>query len=380
MKPFSSSNTTERRWSPANGDCFSSAIGPALPSNGVRLTAVIKSFAKNKIDLSGKSILVTGGTGSFGQTFVSQLLKHHHARRIVIFSRDEQKQFEMAQEFKLSDHPNLRYFIGDVRDADRLELAMRDINIVVHAAAMKHVPIAEYNPFECVQTNIHGAENIVKAALRTGVERIVALSTDKASNPINLYGATKLASDKIFIAANNLSGADGPRFAVVRYGNVVGSRGSVLPFFRKLIAKGTDHLPITDPKMTRFWITLQQGTDFVLSSIAMLQGGEIFVPKIPSMNVIDLARVLAPELPQRIVGIRIGEKLHETMISEDEARNTAETDDRYVIKPERAEFNGDVLEQYGFHPVSDNFRYASNTNQEWLDEAGLKALLRTVDG
>jgi UDP-N-acetylglucosamine 4,6-dehydratase len=327
------------------------------------------------MDLSGKSILVTGGTGSFGRAFVRLLLSQHKPRKLMVFSRDEQKQFDMAQDLPLANHPNLRYFIGDVRDGDRLELAMRDVNIVVHAAAMKHVTIAEYNPFECVRTNINGAENVVKAALRCGVERVIALSTDKASNPVNLYGATKLASDKIFIAANNLSGLDGPRFSVVRYGNVVGSRGSVVPFFRRIIAEGADHLPITDPKMTRFWITLEQGSNFVLSSMAMMQGGEIYVPKIPSMHVTDLARVLAPKLPHRVIGIRIGEKLHETMISEDDARNTVEIDDRFVVVPEQLDFNDGALKQIGARPVDPEFCYASDTNKEWLDGNGMRRLL-----
>ncbi|MBT7646573.1 MAG: UDP-N-acetylglucosamine 4,6-dehydratase (inverting), partial [Rhodospirillaceae bacterium] len=265
-------------------------------------------------EINGASILVTGGTGSFGQAFVGTVLKRFKPHKLIVFSRDEQKQYEMARNFDDRSHPCVRYFIGDVRDVDRLEMAMRDVDVVVHAAALKHVPAAEYNPFECIMTNIHGAENVVKASLRTKVQRVVALSTDKAASPINLYGASKLASDKIFVAANNLSGDDGARFSVARYGNVLGSRGSVLPLFRSLKASGVDHLPITDPRMTRFWITLEQGVAFVLSSLALMQGGEIFVPKIASSLVTDLAAVVAPELPIRNVGIRIGEKLHEVMI------------------------------------------------------------------
>ena len=339
---------------------------------------VIRNFLQPQPQLTESSILVTGGTGSFGKSFVKHLLRNYKPRKVIVFSRDEQKQFDMSNELRLADHPSLRYFIGDVRDVDRLELAMRGIDIVVHAAAMKHVPIAEYNPFECVRTNIHGAENVVTAAIRTGVKKVVALSTDKASNPVNLYGATKLASDKIFIAANNLSGIDGPSFAAVRYGNVVGSRGSVLPFFRNLIARGTDHLPITDPEMTRFWITIDQGVAFVLSSMALMQGGEIFVPKIPSMRVVDLARVIAPKLPQRIIGIRVGERLHETMISEDDARSTVEIADRYIILPHGLSSPGGAVEKYGPKPVATAFRYSSQSNSEWLDEAGMQRLIEAT--
>ena len=284
----------------------------------------------------GKSILVTGGTGSFGKKFVGTLLERYDARRLIVFSRDEQKHFEMAQEFNDREFPAVRYFIGDVRDRDRLELAMRDVDLVVHAAALKHVPIAEYNPTECIHTNVLGAENVVRAALRCGVEKVVALSTDKAVNPVNLYGASKLAADKIFVAANNLSGGDGPRFSVVRYGNVVGSRGSVIPFFQSLVEKGADNLPITDERMTRFWVTLQQGVDFVLSSLHLMNGGEIFVPKLPSMRVVDVARSLAPELSQRVVGIRTGEKLHEILITSEDSRNTMELLDRYIVLPHYA--------------------------------------------
>jgi len=322
-----------------------------------------------------KAVLITGATGSFGRRFIRTLLAKSRARRVVIYSRDEFKQYEMQQELAGSGSNVLRFFIGDVRDQSRLALAMREIDIVIHAAALKHVPAAEYNPFECIRTNVNGAENVVHAALQCGVEKVLALSTDKAANPINLYGASKLASDKIFVAANNLSGSVGTRFAVVRYGNVVGSRGSVIPFFRKLIDQGTDHLPITDERMTRFWITLQQGVDFVAASIAMMRGGEIFVPKIPSMRVLDLAHCMAPELPTRVIGIRPGEKLHEVMVTEDDSRLTLELDDRFVIEPS---FNFWAREPYidlGAKPVPDGFRFASDTNTDWLDKARLARLM-----
>lgn len=325
----------------------------------------MRSFVQPIIDLNGQSILVTGGTGSFGQAFVGEVIRRFSPRKLIIFSRDELKQFEMAQKFNDRQYPFMRYFIGDVRDVDRLELALRDVDYVIHAAALKHVPIAEYNPFECIQTNVHGAENVVKAALRCGVKRVVGLSTDKAASPINLYGASKLASDKILVAANNLSGG-APHFAVVRYGNVVGSRGSVVPFFRKLLDGGARNLPITDPRMTRFWITLRQGVDFVLSSLAMMQGGEIFVPKIPSMKVVDLATAMAPGLPQEVIGIRPGEKLHEVMITSDDARATVELDDRYVICPSFNSFDPEYYERMGARPISNGFYYGSENNPEWL--------------
>lgn len=335
------------------------------PVSDSRLSPV-RSFSEPQPDLNGKSLLVTGGTGSFGRAFIRYVLENYKPKRLIVFSRDELKQFEMAHELSVADHPSLRYFIGDVRDSDRLEMSMRGIDIVIHAAAMKHVSAAEYNPIECIHTNVHGAENIVKVALRCGVKKVVALSTDKAASPVNLYGASKLASDKIFVAANNLSGDTGPRFAVVRYGNVVGSRGSVVPFFRKLIAGGATSLPITDPRMTRFWITLDQGVAFVLSSLQMMCGGEIFVPRIPSMKMTDLARAMAPDLSQHVIGIRPGEKLHETMITEDDARNTLALDDRYVICPI---LHDDVRAYHlstGARPVDEDFEYSSDTNSEWL--------------
>ena len=325
------------------------------------------------IDLNGAAILVTGGTGSFGRQFIRTALERFKPRRLIVFSRDEMKQYEMTQE--IGPVECMRYFIGDVRDCDRLELAMREVDYVVHAEALKQVPTAEYNPFECIHTNVLGAENVVRAALRNTVKKVVALSTDKAASPINLYGASKLASDKIFVAANNLSGTLGTHFSVVRYGNVLGSRGSVVPLFQRLLAEKADSLPITDARMTRFWITLQQGVDFVLSCMGMMEGGEIFVPKIPSMRIVDLATAMAPHLPHRVVGIRPGEKLHEVMVTEDDARNTFDLGDRYVIEPAFI-FSSDRRRiSDGVKPVPENFRYASETNTQWLDTAGLRAIL-----
>jgi UDP-N-acetylglucosamine 4,6-dehydratase len=281
----------------------------------------------------------------------------------------------MAQAFPPEQYPYLRFFIGDVRDRDRLELALRDVDYVIHAAALKQVPTAEYNPFECIRTNVFGAENLVYAALRRNVKKVVALSTDKAANPVNLYGASKLASDKIFVAANNLAGAEGTRFSVVRYGNVVGSRGSVVPFFQKLAQGGADSLPITDERMTRFWITLTQGVNFVLSSMEMMRGGEIFVPKIPSTTIVDLASLLGPNLKQHKVGVRAGEKLHETMIPADDSRWTVEIDDRYVILASFAAAAREAYLNRGGKPVAEDFQYSSDSNPERLDVRGLQALL-----
>ncbi|MBU4230846.1 MAG: UDP-N-acetylglucosamine 4,6-dehydratase (inverting) [Proteobacteria bacterium] len=277
-----------------------------------------------------KSILITGGTGSFGKQYVKTLLDLYEPKKLIIYSRDELKQFEMEQNF----HQRcMRYFIGDVRDRERLIQATNGVDYIIHAAALKQVPTAEYNPMECIKTNIHGAENVIQAALANNVEKVVALSTDKAANPINLYGATKLASDKLFVAANNVVGSHRTRFAVVRYGNVVGSRGSVVPFFKKLIVDGCDHLPITDTRMTRFWITLQQGVDFVLKNFERMHGGEIFVPKIPSVRIVDLARAMAPDLPHKVIGIRPGEKLHEIMCPADDSHLTLDFADHFVIQP-----------------------------------------------
>jgi UDP-N-acetylglucosamine 4,6-dehydratase/5-epimerase len=336
----------------------------------------LRDFSQPWLDLNEKSVLVTGGTGSFGRHFVRTVIKQYRPRRLIIFSRDELKQYEMQQVFNAEQHPYMRYFIGDVRDRDRLELAMRDVDYVIHAAALKQVPTAEYNPFECIRTNVFGAENVVSAALRRDVRKVIALSTDKAANPVNLYGASKLAADKIFVAANNLSGADGPRFAVVRYGNVVGSRGSVVPFFKKLAESGAGELPITDPRMTRFWITLTQGVNFVLSSMELARGGEIFVPKIPSTTITGLARLLGPHLEQKIVGIRPGEKLHETMIPADDSHWTVELDDRYVVLASFAAAARDAYLNRGARPVAEGFAYASDSNPEKLDARGLQMMLQ----
>lgn len=315
-----------------------------------------------------KSILITGGTGSFGRQYAKTLLARYKPRRVIVYSRDELKQYEMAQVFT---DPRMRYFIGDVRDAERLTMAMRGVDYVIHAAALKHVPAAEYNPMECIKTNVHGAENVINAALANDVEKVMALSTDKAANPINLYGATKLASDKLFVAANNIAGKQRTRFAVVRYGNVVGSRGSVVPFFKRLIDEGADHLPITDQRMTRFWITLQQGVDFVIRDFERMHGGEIFVPKIPSVRIIDLARAMAPGLSHKIVGIRPGEKLHEVMCPSDDSHLTLEFEDHYVIQPSirffaEANFVTNGLGEQG-RAVESGFEYQSGRNPDFLD-------------
>lgn len=323
-----------------------------------------------------KSILITGGTGSFGKKYTEILLKKYKPKRLVIYSRDELKQYEMAQMFK---DKAMRFFIGDVRDYKRLRTAMNGIDYVIHAAAMKHVPIAEYNPMECIKTNIDGAQNVIDASLECGVSKVIALSTDKACNPVNLYGATKLASDKLFVAANNIVGDKKTRFSVVRYGNVVGSRGSVVPLFKKLITQGEKELPITHEKMTRFWITLEQGVNFVLKNFERMKGGEIFIPKIPSMTMVDLAKALAPDLGVKIIGIRPGEKMHEMMISRDDAHLTYEFDDYYVISPSiqfltAQDFSTNALHQKG-KPVSEDFEYSSNTNKIWLDRAGLLEMI-----
>ncbi|MCW7752397.1 UDP-N-acetylglucosamine 4,6-dehydratase (inverting) [Desulfobotulus sp. H1] len=315
-----------------------------------------------------KSILITGGTGSFGKQYTRTLLSRYSPSRIAIYSRDELKQYEMAQEF---DDPCMRFFIGDVRDKERLAMAMRGVDIVIHAAALKQVPAAEYNPMECIKTNINGAQNVIEAAFANNVSKVIALSTDKAANPINLYGATKLASDKLFVAANNMAGGHKTAFSVVRYGNVVGSRGSVVPFFKKLIEEKSDYLPITDPRMTRFWITLQQGVDFVLKNFERMRGGEIFVPKIPSVRITDLATAMAPDLEQRIIGIRPGEKIHETMCPADDSHLTLEFHDHYVIRPtiifsnRNNLFDVNMLKERG-QPVPENFAYNSSTNPVFL--------------
>jgi len=320
--------------------------------------------------LQDKVILVTGGTGSFGRKFVTRALREG-VKKIIVFSRDELKQYEMAQEFK---DERIRFFLGDVRDKERLYRAFNGVDIVIHAAALKHVGACEYNPFEAVKTNIYGAQNIIEAAIDCGVRRVIALSTDKAAAPINLYGATKLASDKLFVAANSYVGDKNTRFAVVRYGNVVGSRGSVVPFFKKMASSGK--LPITDERMTRFWITLDNGVQFVIESLERMNGGEIFVPKIPSMKVTDLAMAIAPEAEIEIVGIRPGEKLHEAMIIEDDARHTKEFDTYYVIQPEFPWWSENSV---GGKPLPEGFKYKSDNNTDWLSVEDLRTLIEEMD-
>jgi UDP-N-acetylglucosamine 4,6-dehydratase len=337
-------------------------------------------FAPDKLDLDGKVILITGGTGSFGRRFIETVLARYSPRKLIVYSRDELKQSEMQQELRERFSPEnmarMRFFLGDVRDRARLTLALRGVDIVIHAAALKQVPAAEYNPSECIQTNIIGAENVVWASLANHVKQVVALSTDKACNPVNLYGATKLASDKTFVAANNLSGDIGTKFAVVRYGNVVGSRGSVVPLFRRLLAQGATELPVTDARMTRFWITLNQGVDFVLSSLEIMRGGEIFVPKIPSMAMPDLVQAMAPGAAVKIVGIRPGEKLHEIMVGADDARQTVDLGDRYVIEPSFVEYTRTPFGAAdGARPVDEDFSYASDNNDDWLTPERLRAML-----
>lgn len=337
-------------------------------------------FSPKSLDLDGKVILVTGGTGSFGRRFIETVLRRYAPRKVIIYSRDELKQsdmqLEMREQFDEATYGKLRFFLGDVRDRERLTLALRGVDIVIHAAALKQVPAAEYNPSECIHTNVLGAENVVWASLSNGVKQVVALSTDKACNPTNLYGATKLASDKTFVAANNLSGDIGTRFCVVRYGNVVGSRGSVVPLYRRLLAQGATELPVTDPRMTRFWITLNEGVDFVLSSLTMMRGGEIFVPKIPSMAMPDLVKAMSPDAGMKVVGIRPGEKLHEIMISADDARATVEFADRYAIEPNFAEFGREPYsEADSARRVAEEFSYSSDNNQDWLSPEGLLAML-----
>ena len=314
---------------------------------------------------NNKNILITGGTGSFGKKYTQMILQKYRPNKIIIFSRDELKQYEMAQVF---DDKCMRYFIGDVRDEARLNEAMSGVDFVIHAAALKHVPIAEYNPMECIKTNINGAENVIKASINNEVEKVIALSTDKASSPINLYGATKLASDKLFVAANNMVGKRKTRFAVVRYGNVIGSRGSVVPFFQNLIENGVEELPITDENMTRFLITLEDGVQFVLDNFERMHGGEIFIPKIASMKMTDLALSLAPKLPHKIIGIRAGEKMHEVMITADD--RVVEYDSYYVIKPtiqfiENVEYNTNALGEKG-KDIGIGFEYNSLNNTQWL--------------
>jgi UDP-N-acetylglucosamine 4,6-dehydratase len=322
--------------------------------------------------LNGKNILITGGTGSFGKQFVKTILQRYKPNKIIIYSRDELKQFEMAQKF---NDPCMRYFIGDVRDLPRLSKAMNGVDYVVHAAALKHVPIAEYNPMECIKTNVMGAQNIIDATMENDVPYTIALSTDKAASPANLYGASKLVSDKLFVAANNLRGNHNIKYSVVRYGNVLGSRGSVIPYFKKLIEEGAKELPITDPNMTRFWITLQEGVDFVLKNFKRMQGGEIFVPKIPSMKMTEMAKAIAPHLPQKIVGIRPGEKLHEIMCPKDDSHLTLEFADHFVIQPSITfstpiDYTKNRLNERGVF-VPQGFEYNSKDNTIWLSHEEL---------
>lgn len=325
---------------------------------------------------NNKNILVTGGTGSFGKKFIKILLGKYQPKKVIVYSRDELKQFEMQQVF---NQECMRYFIGDVRDAARLERAMYQVDYVVHAAAIKQVPAAEYNPMECIKTNIHGAQNVIDAAIACGVNKVIALSTDKAANPVNLYGATKLCSDKLFTAANNLVGDRRTRFSVVRYGNVIGSRGSVVPFFKKLIADGAKELPVTDERMTRFWLRLEDGVEFVLKNFQRMQGGEIFIPKIPSMRIVDLVKAMAPELSMKVIGIRPGEKLHEVMCPSDIYYDTIEFSDHFVIKPsikfwEDTDYTVNALGEKG-KPVPDGFEYNSGTNPHFLTVEELRAML-----
>ncbi len=328
---------------------------------------------------NNKTILITGGTGSFGKQYTETILKRYKPARLIIFSRDELKQYEMQQTY---NDPCMRYFLGDVRDPERLKQAFIGVDFVIHAAAMKHVPAAEYNPMECIKTNVHGAENVIKAAIECGVEKVIALSTDKATAPINLYGATKLTSDKLFVAANNTVGQGKTRFSVVRYGNVVGSRGSVVPFFKKIIAEGATKLPITHADMTRFWITLPQGVDFVLKNFDRMQGGEIFVPKIPSITITDLATAMAPNLEQEIIGIRPGEKLHEAMCPRDDSHLVLEFNDHYVIRPTisfgwKADYIQNKLGEKG-KAVELGFEYNSLENNHYLNIEEIKELNENV--
>ena len=336
------------------------------------------TFASNGLDLDNKSILITGGTGSFGKTLLRKLLDSYNPKRVIVFARGEYQHYLLQSALTEEEAAKVRFFIGDVRDLDRLVMAFRGVDIVIHAAAQKQVPLAEYNPFECVRTNIIGAENIVQAAIRTEVEQVIALSTDKAVNPLNLYGATKLASDKIFVAANSLGSGTGTRFSVVRYGNVLGSRGSVIPFFRKLLAEGATELPVTDERMTRFWVTLDQAVDFTLSCLDNMRGGEIFVPKIPSMRITDLVKAMSDDVQMKLVGIRPGEKLHELMITEDNARHTAELDDRYIIEPEWSFWGDKTTWASEYKKVPESFEYSSDKNSQWLTVDDLRNILETL--
>ncbi len=328
--------------------------------------------------LSGKSILITGGTGSFGKKFTERIFAEYKPKRVIIYSRDEYKQYLMRKQYAQYDE-YMRYFIGDVRDGERLERALDGVDVVIHAAALKHVPAAEYNPMEAVKTNINGARNVINASINKGVKSIVALSTDKAVNPINLYGATKLVSDKLFVSANAYVGGKDTTFSVVRYGNVVGSRGSVIPFFKTLIDQGADELPITDMEMTRFWITLDQGVDLVFRAIREAKGGEIYVSKIPSVKITDLAKAMKPDAILKEVGIREGEKVHEAMITVEDSRTTYDYGDHYIIYPN---FDWWILEEHlkkGGTRVTEGFRYSSDKNDQWLDQPTIADRLKDID-
>ncbi len=327
--------------------------------------------------LNNKVVLVTGGTGSFGKKFARIILDSYNPKKLIIFSRDELKQFEMRSEFPENRYTAIRYFIGDVRDKERLSRAFDEVEIVIHAAALKQVPAAEYNPMEAIKTNIIGAANIIDVAIDRSVKQVIALSTDKAANPINLYGATKLCSDKLFVSANSYSGKHRTRFSVVRYGNVVGSRGSVIPFFLK--RKETGKLPITDQRMTRFWITLEQGVDFVLKCLDIMHGGEVFVPKIPSMNIIDLAKAIGPDCKHELVGIRPGEKLHEVLVPEDDARRTLEFDSFFVIQPDFPFWNIQVTNHNNGKQCPDGFSYSSDQNPQKLTSEDLSKMIGMVN-
>jgi len=327
--------------------------------------------------MNGKVILITGGTGSFGQACTKLLLKHN-VKKVIVYSRDELKQFEMSKKF---DSPKVRFLLGDVRDGDRLEFALKEVDIVIHAAALKQVPAAEYNPMECIKTNVYGAENVIKGSIKNNVKKVIALSTDKAANPVNLYGATKLCSDKLFINANNLSGKSDIKFGVVRYGNVIGSRGSVLPYFKSLIEKNVKSLPITDEKMTRFWIKLDYGVEFVLSAIDLMVGGELFVPKTPSIRIVDIVKALDKNIEHHIIGIRPGEKIHEVLCPEDSVRDTIEFKDYYLIRPS-TDFSKGTTNNYKINRkkekgklVKENFVYNSNTNSHFLSVKELEKLI-----
>lgn len=327
--------------------------------------------------LNNKTVLITGGTGSFGQKFVELALRQYKPKKLIIFSRDELKQFEMRSLFPEEKYPAIRYFLGDIRDKERLSRALAGVDVIIHAAAIKQVPAAEYNPLEAIKTNILGASNIIDVAIDRGVERVIALSTDKAANPINLYGATKLCSDKLFVAANSYVGAGQTKFSVVRYGNVVGSRGSVIPFFHKMKSTGT--LPITDKRMTRFWITLDQGVNFVFKCLDVMSGGEIFVPKIPSTNIMDLAAAIAPECKTEFVGIRPGEKLHEVLVPEDDARRALEFDDLFIIQPELSFWSSQSPKLAGGKQCPDGFCYSSDRNHDVLSIAQIRDMISSVE-